>query len=298
MADQNWSLTGVATKAVRSGIETGAIANINDDNTGTMHGAGDTAPPFWGSGTIDLDHIVTFAQSVDVINKAEILVSGTGQGGGVRVQLYLYYSGTYNLVLDQTIISPTVWTNQLLTVSGTWNNVTKIKAVLTGACGGVPVPTQVYLYDYELRAWGPAGPAPGVYDEVSISEYVNLDIFAPGIHAQDDIAVNELVFLELVTPGVPTLPLEGRVGCLGDGSSHGGTITSTNTDGKGFLGGAEIAVSGALHSCPIEGHGVTPITPVVSRTYYNGKLVITAFSVAGCGAIILPAIARRCLVEG
>ena len=49
------------------------------------------------------------------------------------------------------------------------------------------------------------------------------------------------------------------ISVIGDASSHGGTIINSNQDGTLFVNGIEVAVAGALHSCPKDGHGVTPI---------------------------------------
>jgi len=78
------------------------------------------------------------------------------------------------------------------------------------------------------------------------------------------------------------------VACLGDSSSHGGTIITSGQDGTVLAGGAVIAVQGALHDCPHDDHGVTAITPVIFKTRINGKLIITEGARAGCGAIIQP----------
>lgn len=78
------------------------------------------------------------------------------------------------------------------------------------------------------------------------------------------------------------------VACVGDSSSHGGHIVSSGQDGKCLCGGSVVAVQGALHSCPVEGHGTTEITPIIQKTRVNGKLIITEGSRAGCGAIIAP----------
>lgn len=79
-----------------------------------------------------------------------------------------------------------------------------------------------------------------------------------------------------------------KVAAVGDSSSHGGTIITSGQDGALTINGEVIAVQGALHSCPIEDHGVTAITPVAVITFKNGKLIITEGAVAGCGAVIQP----------
>ena len=79
-----------------------------------------------------------------------------------------------------------------------------------------------------------------------------------------------------------------RIAAVGDGSSHGGSIVSSNQDGTLKVGGVEVAVEGAQHSCPIEHHGVTLITAVTIKSYQNGKLILTEGAVAGCGAKLSP----------
>jgi len=118
-----------------------------------------------------------------------------------------------------------------------------------------------------------------------------------------------------------------EIAVLGDTSTHGGTIITTNQDetlivtvGGGFAppqstggmfgsfmwgellgaGGVAVgllpAVEGALHSCPIPGHGVTPITAITVKSYHNNKLILTILATAGCGARITPP-DRRVYVE-
>ena len=79
-----------------------------------------------------------------------------------------------------------------------------------------------------------------------------------------------------------------RIACLGDPSNHGGSIISTNTDGTVHAEGIDVAVNNALHSCPISEHGVTSIAAITTKTYINGKLILTTNAVAGCGALITP----------
>jgi uncharacterized Zn-binding protein involved in type VI secretion len=118
-----------------------------------------------------------------------------------------------------------------------------------------------------------------------------------------------------------------RIAVLGDTSDHGGTVVTTNQDGTlivtvggGFTppvtvggmfgsfmwgellmaGGDAVgllpAIEGALHSCPIPGHGVTAITAVTVKSYHNSRLILTYYAVAGCGARITP-LDRRVYVE-
>jgi len=82
--------------------------------------------------------------------------------------------------------------------------------------------------------------------------------------------------------------LQTRIACLGDPSDHGGTIITTNQDDTLLVAGVKVAVNGASHSCPIKDHGITSITAVTTKSYQNGKLILTAKAVAGCGAKLTP----------
>jgi uncharacterized Zn-binding protein involved in type VI secretion len=75
-----------------------------------------------------------------------------------------------------------------------------------------------------------------------------------------------------------------RVARLGDPSSHGGVIVSSaaRTEADGIL----IARVGDLHSCPIPGHGVTPIVTGSPTLIVEGKPAARVGSVCGCGAVI------------
>jgi len=96
-----------------------------------------------------------------------------------------------------------------------------------------------------------------------------------------------------------------KIACKGDISDHGGIVVNTNQDdtlrigyagrafgsgamGSGTFGGALPAVEGALHSCPIIGHGVTSITAVTTKSTQNSELILTEEAEAGCGAKLIP----------
>ena len=86
------------------------------------------------------------------------------------------------------------------------------------------------------------------------------------------------------------------VACLGDPSSHGGSLVSSNQDGRLKLMNIEVCANGCMHACPIPGHGVTPVIAVTVKSYVNGNLIVTEGAMAGCGAIIIPP-DRRMTVE-
>lgn len=79
-----------------------------------------------------------------------------------------------------------------------------------------------------------------------------------------------------------------RIALLGDGSDHGGELTSTNQDGSFVVNAGLVCAHGCEHTCPIEGHGKTAVTAVTTRSFINGKLIITQGATAGCGATITP----------
>ena len=76
------------------------------------------------------------------------------------------------------------------------------------------------------------------------------------------------------------------VACIGDPSNHGGSIISTGGSVDMRVTGIPVAVEGALHSCPLKGHGVTPITAITTDSRCGGKKLITTGAIAGCGAVI------------
>ena len=73
---------------------------------------------------------------------------------------------------------------------------------------------------------------------------------------------------------------------LGDTSDHGGYIISVTTT-RTYCNGILVARLGDMHSCPIPGHGITPLVSSPDMTIQaEGKVLATVGSVAGCGAVI------------
>lgn len=117
-----------------------------------------------------------------------------------------------------------------------------------------------------------------------------------------------------------------RIALLGDPSSHGGSLVSTNQDGTlvvmigdigisvdfgstfGMFGYGDtsltedmperipVCVEGCSHTCPIIGHGTTSVTAITIKSFHNGKLIVTYGAIAGCGAKITPS-DRKVYVE-
>jgi len=71
---------------------------------------------------------------------------------------------------------------------------------------------------------------------------------------------------------------------LGDKSSHGGTIISSAS--RTYVNGKLVARKGDLHSCPIKGHGVTPITSGSDSVLVEGQPAARIGDSVGCGATI------------
>jgi uncharacterized Zn-binding protein involved in type VI secretion len=72
---------------------------------------------------------------------------------------------------------------------------------------------------------------------------------------------------------------------LNDTSSHGGTIISAAAKTK--VEGQMVARVGDMHSCPIPGHGVTPILTGSPKFKCEGAAVARTGSTTGCGAVII-----------
>lgn len=71
---------------------------------------------------------------------------------------------------------------------------------------------------------------------------------------------------------------------LGDGSDHGGTMISAGSTVT--VDGIQLCLDQDMHSCPIPGHGTTPVTASSSVKTNGGKKVIKIGDTAGCGATI------------
>jgi len=79
-----------------------------------------------------------------------------------------------------------------------------------------------------------------------------------------------------------------NIACLGDPSTHGGSLITTNQNNKFSTKNVQVCANGCLHACPITGHGTTPVTAITVKSFVDGKLIVTEGAVAGCGAIITP----------
>lgn len=76
-----------------------------------------------------------------------------------------------------------------------------------------------------------------------------------------------------------------RVAIIGSTSSHGGSMVTASSTFKTHNGYA--CVEGDIHSCPIPGHGDTPVTGNLSnKSTIHGKHIVLDGSVANCGAVI------------
>lgn len=75
--------------------------------------------------------------------------------------------------------------------------------------------------------------------------------------------------------------------CDGDTSSHGGSVKATAV--KTIISGKLVVRAGDPFSCPLKGHGVTPINPGTcsKKLMVEGKPVAISGSMAGCGAVLV-----------
>lgn len=78
-----------------------------------------------------------------------------------------------------------------------------------------------------------------------------------------------------------------NITCVGDSSSHGGIVISAGQNTV-YANGKLVAIdSESMHSCPIPGHGITPIHAITTKSYISEKLIVTNGAIAGCGAVII-----------
>ncbi len=74
-----------------------------------------------------------------------------------------------------------------------------------------------------------------------------------------------------------------EIALLGSKSSHGGVVITAS----GFFtcDGVKVVVDGDQHRCPIDGHGITPVS-ATSKVRVDGIPIVRVGDHAGCGAII------------
>ena len=72
---------------------------------------------------------------------------------------------------------------------------------------------------------------------------------------------------------------------IGDRSNHGGQIITGAA--RTYVNGISAARKGDMHSCPIEGHGVTAIVTGSEKTNIEGQPAARIGDRTGCGAVII-----------
>lgn len=71
---------------------------------------------------------------------------------------------------------------------------------------------------------------------------------------------------------------------LGDTSDHGGVMISAGS--TVLVNGIPMCMDQDMHSCPIRGHGITPVAGTASYKG-AGKGGVKTGDKAGCGAVII-----------
>lgn len=79
---------------------------------------------------------------------------------------------------------------------------------------------------------------------------------------------------------------------MGDPTSHGGAVISAT--GTFMTDKGNVATIGDLVSCPIKGHGTTPIVFTPGNVFNGGKQVAFTGASAGCGCTITGSGSLRC----
>ena len=180
-ADLNWSLTGSESENLIVSTSTGgSISDINDNSTTSARNVRkETVGAF---PQLEFEHEIAFSESVNTINKIEVVNTATVYNAAVtEFKVYLYYSAGWNLVYTGGTGN---WTKQTDSQTGTWSNVTKIKLYVKGIHAYPLRDGFLDLFDYELRAWGPPN-----YSDIGLRIYDGSSVVKIGTQALDGHAL-------------------------------------------------------------------------------------------------------------
>lgn len=75
-----------------------------------------------------------------------------------------------------------------------------------------------------------------------------------------------------------------KIVLLGDPTDHGGSVITASSNYR--VSGRRAALTGDMVSCPIKGHGVTPIL-TTRTTGSNGRAMVITGDHAACGAMVI-----------
>jgi len=201
--DLNWSLTGTESENLIAGTGSGNVSSINDNNTTTYREVGEGS--IGSPGGITFEHEIAFTESVNTINKVEIVSEAATAGGGMLdYDVYLYYNSQWNLVYEGPSL-PSVWVKTTHSQTGTWSNVTKIKVYWSGGFPGAHG-AFILLRDYELRAWGPLN-----YSDIGLRVRAGASTLKIGTQALDGHALR--IKKGGTTYGIPLIATSDASAC-------------------------------------------------------------------------------------
>jgi uncharacterized Zn-binding protein involved in type VI secretion len=81
---------------------------------------------------------------------------------------------------------------------------------------------------------------------------------------------------------MPAIAVDGSL------TDHGGVIEAIVT--ASLCGGERIATVGAIHRCPVHGHGTNEVVEGSATVWVEGKPVARVGDRCGCGAVIITGI--------
>lgn len=76
-----------------------------------------------------------------------------------------------------------------------------------------------------------------------------------------------------------------KIACVGDTSTHGGSITTSGGNSGYKVNGSTVALNGAILNCP--DHGNQSLSAITTTAIVNGKLVLSHGAIAPCGATVI-----------
>ena len=234
-----------------------------------FYGYGNGGGQYGGSGSVLFYEIQAWA------TVTSCAISGSVSSNAADVDIRIGGDTLIYTLTNDTFVSSisTISTALISGMSGT-GNWSSVKSALSSS-------NFTRVSDTVVSCMLPAVPA----YSISANETVACDV--PASALTSGAAITSDNTFSILYTGLSSV--SGAIVHVNDPSSHGGYVSTAGIASPSVsFGGGYACVQGAMHVCPIPGHGTTAITAITTKSYINGKLILTTESVAGCGAKIYP----------